>query len=257
MKKVFKNTIFLSVCGLLTVAAAWVIACLIVQNEYALPSPWATATAAVGLLGQGGFYVALFSTLGRAALAFVVAFVFGVGLAVIAYLYPSFEKFLRGIIAVLRALPTMAALLLILLAAEELGVSEYLPPVAIGALTLFPVLYTAAYSALSGVDKDLLEMSRVYRVPTSVQVKKLYLPSALPVLCKEGVAALSFSLKLIVSAEVLAFTYRSIGGWMQSANLSYKIAEMAALTVIVCLLGVLIEVLGVWLTKAWEAKRCA
>ena len=93
MKKVFKNTIFLSVCGLLTVVVAWVIACLIVQNEYALPSPWATATAAVGLLGQSGFYVALFSTLGRAALAFVAAFVFGVGLAVIAYLHPSFEKF--------------------------------------------------------------------------------------------------------------------------------------------------------------------
>jgi NitT/TauT family transport system permease protein len=251
MKKVFKNTIFLSVCGLLTVVVAWVIAYLTVQNEYALPSPWATATAAVGLLGQGGFYAALFSTLGRAALAFVAAFVLGVGLAVIAYLYPSFEKFLRGIIAVLRALPTMAILLLILV-----GVSPSFAPVIIGGLTLFPLLYTAAYSALSGVDKDLLEMSRVYRVPTAVQVKKLYLPTALPVLCREGVAALSFSLKLIVSAEVLAFTSQSIGGWMQTANIGYRIAEMTALTAVVCLLGVLIEVLGVWGVKAWEAKRC-
>ena len=256
MKKVLKNTIFLSVCGLVTVVVAWVIAYLIVQNDYALPSPLATAVAALGLLGQSGFYLALLSTLGRAALAVVAAFGFGVGLAVVAYLDPSFEKFLRGIIAVLRALPTMAALLLILLAAEELGVSEYLPPVVIGVLTLFPILYTAAYSALSGVDKDLLEMSRVYRVPTLVQVKKLYLPTALPVLCREGLAALSFSLKLIVSAEVLAFTSQSIGGWMQTANVGYEIAEMMALTVIVCLLGVLIEVLGVWFTKVWGAKRC-
>ncbi len=252
MKKFFKNTIFLSVCGLAAVVVAWAIACAIIQNEYVLPSPWATAKAAGGLLGRGGFYWALLSTLGRAALAFFVALVLGVGLAVIAYLYPSFEKFLRGIVAVLRALPTMAVLLLILL-----GVSHAFAPVIIGGLTLFPLLYTAAYNALSGVDKDLLEMSRVYRVPVSVQIKKLYLPSALPALFREGVAALSFSLKLTVSAEVLAFTYRSIGGWMQEANLGYEIAEMTALTAIVCLLGVLIEVLGVWLVKAWEERRCA
>ena len=257
MKKVFKNTIFLSVCGLATLIVAWVVAYFVVQDDYVLPSPWSTAQAAWALLGKGAFYLALLATLGRAALAFVVALVLGVGLAVIAYLYPSFERFLRGIIAVLRALPTMAALLLILLAASKLGISEYLPPVVIGILTLFPLLYTAAYSALSGVDKDLLEMSRVYRVPVSVQIKRLYLPSALPALCREGVAALSFSLKLIVSAEVLAFTSQSIGGWMQTANLGYEIAEMTALTAIVCLLGVLVEVLGVWLVKAWEERRCA
>ena len=257
MKKLSKNTIFLSICGLAALIVSWLVAYLVIQDDYVLPSPWATAKAAVGLLGQGGFYLVLISTLGRAALAFVVAFVFGVGFAVIAYLLPSFEKFLRGIIAVLRALPTMAALLLILLAAEKLGGSEYLPPVVIGGLTLFPMLYTAAYSALSSVDKDLLEMSRVYKVPTSVQVKKLYLPSALPALCKEGVAALSFSLKLIVSAEVLALTSQSIGGLMQTANVGYEIAEMTALTAIVCLLGILIEVVGVWLVKAWEDRRCA
>ena len=112
MKKLLKNTIFLSVCGLLAVLTAWIIAFFVLQNEKALPSPWATAQAAVELLGKGGFYLSLLSTLVRAVVALSVALLFGVGLAVVAYLRPTFEKFLRGIVAVLRALPTMAAMLL-------------------------------------------------------------------------------------------------------------------------------------------------
>jgi ABC-type nitrate/sulfonate/bicarbonate transport system permease component len=119
------------------------------------------------------------------------------------------------------------------------------------------MLYTAAYTALQGVDKDLIEMSNAYRVPKGTQVKTLYLPSVLPTLLKEGVAALSFSLKLTVSAEVLAFTYRSLGGLMQEANGAGEFATMMALTVFVCLLGALIEGLGGWCIRAWEEKRCA
>ena len=51
-------------------------------------------------------------------------------------------------------------------------------------------------------------------------------------------------------------TYRSIGGWMQEATISAEAETLMALTVIVCLFGVLIEVLGVWLIGRWEAKRC-
>jgi NitT/TauT family transport system permease protein len=252
MKKLLKNTIFLSVCGMLAVLMAWIIAFFVLQNEKALPSPWATAQAAVELLGKGGFYLSLLSTLGRAVVALFVALLFGVGLAVVAYSCPTFEKFLRGIVAVLRALPTMAAMLLILL-----GGDYSVAPVVVGVLTLFPMLYTATYTALQGVDKDLIEMSNAYRVPKGTQVKTLYLPSVLPTLLKEGVAALSFSLKLTVSAEVLAFTYRSLGGLMQEANGAGEFATMMALTVFVCLLGALIEVLGGWCIRAWEEKRCA
>ena len=54
----------------------------------------------------------------------------------------------------------------------------------------------------------------------------------------------SFSLKLTVSAEVLAFTSRSLGGLMQEANISAEIAQMMALTLAVCLLGIAIDAIG-------------
>ena len=129
-------------------------------------------------------------------------------------------------------------------------------PVAIGVMTLFPVLYTSAYASLCGVSKELLEMCEVYKVPKTERVKKLYAPIALPRFGMEAVSVLSFALKLIVSAEVLAFTYQSLGGLMQEASQAAEMTTMMALTLIVCLLGLLIEVVGIWCLKRLEDKVC-
>ncbi len=249
MRKFWKNGIFLTVSGVFCLLLAWLVAFFAVGNEYVLPSPWVTFAEAVKLMGKGAFYAAFFATLGRAVFAFFLAFVFGGGLGFIAYLSPSFEKFMRGIVAVLRSLPTMAVLLLILV-----GASHSFAPVLVGALTLFPLLYTAVHTALCGVDRELIEMCDVYRVPVRERARRLYLPTVLPTVFADGVAALSFSLKLTVSAEVLAFTYRSIGGWMQESALAAETATVMALTVFVCLVGALVELLGGALRKRFETQ---
>ena len=245
-----KNNLFLPVVGLLVLLLVWAAATVLVGNEYVLPSPWETVVAAVKLLGEGNFYTAFFATLGRAVFAFLIALIFGVGFALAAYLSPVFEKILRPMVAVLRSLPTMAVLLLILT-----WFTPLVAPVVIGVMTLFPILYTATYSALGGVDKRLVEMSNVYRVPLATQVKKLYLPRVMPKLVLEGFAGLSFALKLIVSAEVLTLTYRSLGGWLQESAIAENRTELMALTLIVCLVGIAVEWLGVWLA-AKGAKEC-
>ena len=250
MKKLWKNGIFLTASGVASLLLVWVVAFAVVGNEYVLPSPWKTFSAAVELLGQDAFYAAFFATLGRAFFAFFLAFFLGGGLGLLAYLFPFFEKFMSGIIAALRSLPTMAVLLLILV-----GVSHSFAPVLVGALTLLPLLYTAVYTALCGVSRELIEMCDVYRVPMKERVRRLYLPTALPLVFADGIAALSFSLKLTVSAEVLAFTYRSIGGWMQESALAAETAMVMALTVFVCLVGVLIESLGAGARKRFKLQE--
>lgn len=256
MKKLWKNTLFLSGLGLAILVIAWGIAYTAVGNEYVLPSPCETAKAAGKLLGEAGFYLAFFATLGRTLVAFFVALALGSGLAVLAYLFPSLEKALRGVMAVLRALPTMAVLLLVLLASYHLLDSYRAAPVVVGGLTLFPLLYTATYSSLCGVDKRLVEMSEIYRVPTKTKLTKLYLPAILPGWTREGISFLSFGLKLIVSAEILAFTERSLGGLLQEANISAEAAEMMAITMLVCLVGVALELVGTALFKRMGDRVC-
>ena len=148
--KGLKNTAILSAASVVFLLVVWGIAYFAIGNQYLLPSPWETVKAAVSLLGTGGFYAAFFSTIGRAVVAFLLALIFGVGLALVAYLYPAFGGILRIPVAILRSMPTMAVLLLILV-----GVSPAIAPIVIGVLTLFPLLYSSTHSALLAVDKEL------------------------------------------------------------------------------------------------------
>jgi NitT/TauT family transport system permease protein len=106
------------------------------------------------------------------------------------------------------------------------------------------MLYSATLGAVTSVDEKLLEMSRVYGVTKKRMVKSLYLPSVFPALSRESLSALTFSLKLIVSAEILSNTFQSLGGQMQTASLYAQTPTVFALAFVVFLTAFAIECLG-------------
>lgn len=229
------SLVFLLVCYF----AAYAIA----GNELLVPA-FADVCKQMGkLLLSGGFWAALGNTLLRTLLALGISFVLALIFALISYLLPPFNSFFTPVVSALRSLPTLAVLLILLV---WWGAGD--APVAVAFLSLFPMLYASILSALSGVDKDLIEMSRVYNVPLSKRIGELYLPAAAPYVLRETGAALSFSLKLVVSAEVLAYTFPSMGNLMQEARL-YDISQLFALVGVTFALGLLLEGLAAWL--AW------
>ena len=82
----------------------------------------------------------------------------------------------------------------------------------------------------------------------------MYLPVAAPYVLKESAGALSFAVKLVVSAEIMAYTYQSLGGLLQDANVYSKTAELFAVTLLVVLTGVLLEGLGTLLANAVKRR---
>ena len=80
----------------------------------------------------------------------------------------------------------------------------------------------------------------------------------LPSLFAQAGPNLSLALKVAVSAEVLAFTYVSVGGMMTEANSYLQIPRLFALTIAVLLLGGLLEfALGnlTRITDRWKKGR--
>lgn len=223
--------------SVLGICLLWYIAYAAVGNELVLPSPTACIKTVGELLAVSWFWQAFLATLLRVFLAFVCSLVLASGFALVSYLLPSFGLILQPIVRIFRALPTMAVLLLLLLwtGAEH-------APVAVAFLSLFPMLYTSFLSALWGVDKRLIEMSRVYRVPLKTQVRELYIPSVLPSVVCEGAAAFGFAVKLVVSAEVLAGTFGSLGGAMQEARACLDIPLLFALTLVTLFVATVLEI---------------
>ena len=67
------------------------------------------------------------------------------------------------------------------------------------------------------------------------------LPLAAPVLLRQAGGIFSLGLKVVISGEVLASTYRSLGGMMQEAKMYLEMPRLMALTLIVLLLGFVLE----------------
>ena len=225
-----------SVVGVVFLLVVWAVCYALVGNGYLIASPWESLKAAFSLLGKGSLYGAFFATFFRAVTAFLISLAAALPLAALSFVYPPFGKFLAPTVACFRALPTLAVLLLLLVLLGGNGAA-----VAVGVSALFPMLYTAFYQSLVGVDGKLKELCVAFEVPPIKQIKGLYLPHALPKAVERGGAALSFALKITVSAEILAVTFQSVGGLMQEARLAAEMATLTALTLLVCVIGIAIE----------------
>ncbi|MBQ8343074.1 MAG: ABC transporter permease subunit [Clostridia bacterium] len=250
MKKLILKNCISALVAVAFLFGAWVVAWAAIGNELLVPAPWDCLNVLGGLIKTREFWSAFWATLSRTLTAFGISFVFAAVFALVAYTVPTFARIFSPIVTALRALPVLAVLLILWLI---LGAGD--APIAVAFLSLFPMLYVAVLAALSGVDEDLIVMSRVYNVPLKKRIVSLYLPSAAPYVLKESGAALAFSLKLVVSAEVVARTAKSLGGMMSDAKADvWGVPTLFALVVAAFLTAVVLETLTALIARAVERR---
>ena len=249
MKKLIWKNIWQALAAVIFLIGVWFVAYFWVGNELIIPAFSDSVKEVGGLLKDGAFWTGFAGSLLRSLWAFAISFVAAVFFAVVAYLYPSFGTFFAPIASALRSLPVMAVLLIFL---SFLGVGD--APIAVAFLSLFPMLYAGTLSGLSSVNKRLVEVSRVEGTRLFRRVYAIYLPLSAPYILKEAGAALSFSVKLVVSAEILAGTAKSLGGMMQEAKVYEEIPQLFALVWFSFVAGLVIELL-VGLFAEWVEKK--
>ncbi|MBR2647142.1 MAG: ABC transporter permease subunit [Clostridia bacterium] len=245
---VWKNA-WQTLVALAFLVVVWLVAQKSVGNELLVPSFADCVKEGWRLMRNDGFWTAFFNTLGRVLFAFFISFVLAAIFAVIAYTVAPFRRILSPIVTLLRSVPTLAVLLIVLV-----WTNAATAPIVVAFLSLFPMLYAGILAALFSVDEELVVMSRVYNVPWQRRVLQLFLPSAAPYVLREASAAIAFSLKLVVSAEVLANTYKSLGGMMQEARLYLEMPTLFALVVVTFLVGILLETLGAAIATLVERR---
>ena len=216
------------------------------DSEYILPSVGDTFIAAFRLLKSEEFYVAFFSTFLRSVLAFLISYVLAALTAALSYKFQNAERLLSPLITIIRALPTIAVVLLLIV-----WTNSKVAPVIVTMLVVYPTLYTGLLNALKGIDKDLNEMCKVFGVSKKNRVFKVVLPQIAPAFITSAGAALTLNLKLMVAAEVLSQTAKSMGYLLNTAKIYFEISTMIALVVFTVITGLIIEVVfGIWAKKA-------
>ena len=242
-KKTLENLI-LPAISVLCIVLIWAVASKITDSEYILPSVLTTLKATFGVLSSAKFYGALLSTLLRVLIAFSISFVLAFALALLGYKSSKAKKIISPIISIIRALPTIAVVLLLLF-----WTNSFIAPVIVTILVVLPTIYTGVVNALEGLDKDLIEMCNVFGVSKKQTFLSVQLPAIMPSMLTVIGAGLSLNLKLMVAAEVLSATVKSVGNLLNYASYNGEMAQMLAIVLITVILGVVIEAIFNALSK--------
>ncbi|MDE5566474.1 MAG: ABC transporter permease subunit [Anaeroplasmataceae bacterium] len=237
MKKLF-NSILYSLAVILIVLLVWYFASLIINVELILPTPYIAFKNIGTYLISGEFWISLGWTYLRCIESFLIAFVIALLLAVLAYLFPTVEKLASPFMAIVRAIPTMAILLILII-----SLRPYQTPIVVAGIVICPTLFQSFLSSFKSIDLQLVEMVEVYLVPKSKQILKFYIPSILPGIFSNSASSFSLNIKLIIAAEALAQTSKSIGKMMQYAKINIEIEKLFALAIIAIVISILSEAL--------------
>lgn len=257
MKRFFterKLNILISVLAVVVMWIVWIIAYYSVKNDYIIPSFQDTfVSLGRDCLARGAFWTAFGNTFLRTLLAFIISFVIAAALACLCALSKKVAAFVMPFMVFLRTLPTLAVVLLLLI-----WTNPRVAPVIVTVLVLFPMIHARLFTAIDGIDGGIRQMLKVYNIPKSQAVFKIYLPLITPDVLPQTGADISLGLKIMISAEVLASTFKSLGGMMQEARLYLEMPRLAALTLLAVFVGLLIDIAFSQLSRLtykWSRKE--
>jgi len=221
--------------GGVTFIAVWQIIATLLNNSYILPRPAAVLSALAGLFAGNNASI-LSATLGRWLLGLAPAILFGMLLGSLSAAYARFGAFMAPLFTVIKSIPIVAVILLALVWLK----APYVPSFAVF-LAAFPSVCENSAAGVRGIDRRLTEMGKVYRFSLSKRLFGIYLPSIASYVVAAIKTAAGIGLKAVVVTELVVQPVHSVGAQMQTARVTLSTDILLAWTVLVILMGYLLD----------------
>ncbi len=248
MKNKVINNILYPIASIGIALVLWSIVAWAYNEPLILPDISAVMTQLLVLLGKGSTYASIGSTTVRTIVCYALSCLFAGVLAICSYLCSVFRRLLAPIITIVSGVPVVAITLIIVI-----FVPSSVSPVLIALLVVMPIMYNAFVFSIASMQQQI-DMAKVYNVPTGSVVRYIHMPTILPLVVEHSKTTLVLALKVVVSAEVLAYTVSSIGSGMYSARLNIATAQLLAWTILCLLLCFALQ--GIVTLCQYLYRRC-
>lgn len=251
MNKAKLKSIIVRFSPLITVGVfilIWYIAAIAVDIELILPRPALVFKELLALISGKTFWTAVGGTLSRSFTGFAISFALAMILAVAGFAIKPIHRAFSPLVIISRAIPTMSVILLSLI-----WLTSQTSPILISSLIIFPMFYSDFYSALNNIDKGVIDMAKLYKVGAKDIVTRLYIPNILPSVLDSVRSGISFNVKIVIAAEVLAQTRQSMGISMQISRVMLDTASLLAWTAAAVAISYALELI-VELIKRFAVK---
>lgn len=230
--KIFKKTAILLLWVLV-----WQFLSMLIANNLILPSPISTIASFFKLANTKEFYISVLISLLRIITGFVIGALCGFFGGTLAAKNNIFKDFTAPVLQMIRAVPVASFIIL-----AFFWFKSTILPVFITFLMVVPIVWSATETAILNVDIKYIEMGKVFGLSNLKIFLKIKLPLIFPAVISACLTSLGFAWKSGIAAEVICKPQNSLGGLLETSKTHLEISEVFALTAVVALLSLLLEI---------------
>jgi NitT/TauT family transport system permease protein len=202
--------------AVLSVVALWWLLYFIYPRL--LPSPVATVREAGRLVSDGTFFFHMYQSLRRVFVGSIVAMFFSVGVGIYMGTVVMGERFFQPLVVLGLTIP---GLMWALIAVMLFGINEWSPYFAV-TVTIFPMLVINIWAGVKALDKELIDMSRVFHFTPWMKISQVIIPQLVPNIFAATRYGLGLAWKVVVVVEMFG-TSNGVGYQVMK---SYQVFNM-------------------------------
>ena len=227
----------------------WQLASAIVNLPLLFPTPAGVLKKLFALMSQKAFYKSTLSSFVRILFGIMIAVIFGVFMAVVCSFSKIIYDFFIPFVTIIKSTPIVAFVFLVsIFAGNEKTV------ILICALMVFPIVFANVYQGLKSINVELLEFSKVYKIPFRKRLLSLYIPTVMPYFISALLSSIGLAWKAGIAAEVLCTPKISIGIEIFNSKQYIEYVDLFAWTLSVIVLSLAFELLITRLLKIISKK---
>lgn len=214
----------------------WQFAHTYVGEAILLPSPLNVIQKLYTMLFESQFWSAVFGSLGRITIGFISACIVGVIISALSYRFKLIKILIEPLMMIIKAIPVVSFVILALVWINSKNISIF-----ISFLMVVPIIYTNVLKGLENMDKELLEMTAIFKVSNIKKVLYIYIPSVMPFFVSGISIGIGFCWKSGIAAEVIGLPSNSIGENLYNAKIFLDTTSLFAWTTAMIIISIIYE----------------
>lgn len=214
-----------------------------------LPTPWVVLTQFWWHLTEGALLYHLGVTLARVAVIFFIAMLLGTLIGVLMGRFRVVDWILDGLLVLGLNIP---ALVVIILCYLWLGLTDWAAIAAV-VINKVPTVVVTVREGARAIDRSLLQVAQVFKVPPMRRFFRVYLPQLYPYLMASARSGMALIWKIVLVVELLGRSNGmgfQLGTFFQFFDITSILAyTLAFIIIVLCVEGLLLRPLERYLNR--------
>ena len=217
----------------------WEVISLIINKPLLFPTPIKVIEKLFELVFTINFWKITLLSLLRVGLGIIIAIILGSIIGVLCSFSKKSYTIVSPFITVIKSTPVASFIILFIVLIKN---GNEITPIIISSLMVLPIVFSNVYKGFESVDKNMIEVCKIYKISFKQKISALYAPTLMPYFSSALLSAIGLGWKAGIAAEVLCTPKISIGTELFNGKQYFENIDVFAWTVTVVIISLVFEI---------------